>query len=419
MTETPLDRRARLMGGHVPQLYARPLHLVRGAGVWLHDAAGRKYLDCYNNTAHVGHCHPGVVEAVHRQSRVLNTGTRYLSTVLLDYLDRLVATFEGPPRQVLMTCTGSEANDVAIRMCQAATGATGLIATDATYHGNTALTSALSTRRPPIGGRLSNVRLVPAPSLVAPLGGSLDAQPAALAAEVSRAIGDLRAAGHGVAALVLCPILANEGVIAALPDLLGPSVRAVREAGGMVLCDEVQPGFGRIGTHMWGHGAIGLDPDVVTLGKPMANGHAAAAVLARPEAMAAFRTAFGYFNTFAGTPVAAAAAAATLDALEGEDLVGNARRVGYHALARLRELDHPAIAGVRGAGLFLAVELGGADPGAHAARVVEEMKDRGVLIGATGPSNRVLKIRPPMIATRGNLDLAIDTLDAVLSDLPG
>ena len=418
MTEDLLARRARLMGGHVPQLYAEPLHLVRGSGVWLHDAAGRKYLDCYNNTAHVGHCHPGVVEAIHRQARTLNVNTRYLSTILLDYLDRLVATFEPPLGQVLMTCTGSEANDVAIRMCQAATGATGLIATDATYHGNTALTSALSTRRPPVGGRPPNVRLVPAPSLTAPLGGSPEAQPEAFAREVAAAAADLRGEGHGLAAFVLCPILANEGVVAALPDLLGPAIGAVRAAGGLVLCDEVQPGFGRIGTHMWGHRAIGLEPDVVTLGKPMANGHPVAAVVARPEPMAAFRSAFGYFNTFAGSPVAAAAAMATLDALEAEDLVGNARRVGYHALARLQALDHPAIASVRGAGLFLAVELGGRDPGGHAARVVEAVKDRGVLIGATGPDDRVLKIRPPMTATRGNLDFAIDVLDAVLTDMP-
>ena len=418
MIEDPLARRARLMGGNVPQLYAEPLHLVRGQGVWLHDARGRKYLDCYNNTAHVGHCHPGVVEAVHRQSRTLNTGTRYVSTVLLDYLDRLVATFEPPLRQVLMTCTGSEANDVAIRMCQAATGATGLIATDATYHGNTALTSALSTRRPPVGGRPPNVRLVPAPSATDPLGGSLEAQPEALAAAVAAAARDLRAAGHGVAALVLCPILANEGLIAAMPDLLGPAVAAVRAAGGLILCDEVQPGFGRIGSQMWGHAAIGLSPDVATLGKPMANGYPVAAVVARPEIMAAFRSAFGYFNTFAGTPVGAAAGMAVLDALEGEDLIGNARRVGYHALARLGALDHPAVAGVRGAGLFLAVELGGPDRRARAARVVEGMKDRGVLIGATGRDDHVLKIRPPMTATRGNLDLAIDTLEAALADLP-
>ena len=418
MTETPLARRARLMGGHVPQLYSEPLHLTRGTGVWLHDAKGRKYLDCYNNTAHVGHCHPGVVEAIHHQSRLLNTNTRYLSTVLLDYLDRLIATFDPPLGQVLMTCTGSEANDVALRMCQAATGATGIIATDATYHGNTALVSALSTRRPPIGGRPGNVRLVPSPSATDPVGGSLEAQPEALGRAVEAAIGELRAEGHGTAALVLCPIFANEGLISAMPGLMDPAADAVRRAGGLILCDEVQPGFGRIGTHMWGHQAIGLVPDVVTLGKPMANGHPVAAAIARPEIMSAFRSAFGYFNTFAGSPVAAAAAMATLEALEREDLVGNARRVGYHALARLGALDHPAIADVRGAGLFLAVELRGPDRGGHAARIVEEVKERGVLIGATGRDNHVLKIRPPLIATRGNLDYAVDTLDAVLTDMP-
>ncbi len=411
MTEDTLARRARLMGERVPTFYADPLVLTRGSGMWLHDAKGRKYLDCYNNTAHVGHCHPAVTEAVHRQSRTLNVNTRYVSTLLLDYLDRLVATFEPPLGQVLMTCTGSEANDVAIRMCQAVTGATGLIATDATYHGNTALTSALSARRPPVGGYPPNVRLVPPPSL-AP-GGAAD-----FAEAVSAAIGDLREDGFGLAALVLCPIFANEGLICVVPDLMAPAVRAVRGAGGLIVCDEVQPGFGRIGSHMWGHSALRLTPDIVTLGKPMGNGHPVAAVVARPEAMTAFRSAFGYFNTFAGTPVAAAAANAMLDVLEGEDLVGNARRVGYHALSRLRALDHPAIAEVRGAGLFLGVELRGPGPGKHAARVVEEMKARGVLIGRIGPQDHILKLRPPMIATRGNLDLAIDTLDDVLRDVP-
>ncbi len=211
MSNDLMARRAAVLGPNMPTFYERPVHLVRGEGVWLWDAEGRRYLDCYNNVPHVGHCHPRVVAAVARQSGLLNTHTRYLHEGIVGYAERLVGKFGHDLAQVIMVCTGSEANDIALRMAQAVTGKTGIIATDNTYHGNTTATAQLSTRRPPIGGYPGHVRLVPAPDGLAPLGGSLAAQPAAFAANVARAIAELEAAGHGFSGMMLCPIFANEG----------------------------------------------------------------------------------------------------------------------------------------------------------------------------------------------------------------
>jgi len=413
MSETLLERRARLMGPHLPTFYRKPVHIIRGQGVWLWDADGRRYLDAYNNVAHVGHCHPHVVEAIARQAATLNTHTRYLHEGVLDYIERLTATLGHDLRQMLLTCTGSEANDVALRMAQAATGRTGLIATDNTYHGNTAATAQLSTRRPPVGGYPGHVRLVPAPDSRRPLGGSAAAQPEAFAKGVARAARELEAAGHGVAALVVCPAFANEGLPDLAPGFLDPAASVVRQAGGLILCDEVQCGFGRLGSHFWGHDRIGLAPDVVTLGKPMANGHPVAGVVARPDVMAAFREAFGYFNTYAGNPVSAAAAMATLDVLETEQLQRHAAGTGTHLRTRLDALAAPGIAEIRGQGAFFGVVLEERD-GAPASRLAEDiceaMRDRGVLIHRIGRDMNILKLRPPMPFGRAEADLVVDAL---------
>lgn len=415
-----LARRARLLGPNVPTFYERPVQIVRGEGVWLWDAEGRRYLDCYNNVAHVGHCHPRVVQAIAAQAATLNTHTRYLHEGILDYGERLVGKFGPGLSQMLMTCTGSEANDVALRMAQAMTGKTGLIATDNTYHGNTTAVAHLSTRRPPIGGYPSHIRRVPAPDSLAPLGGSLAAQPLAFAEGVARAIAELEEAGHGFAGLMLCPIFANEGTPGIGPGFLDPTVEVVRRAGGLILCDEVQPGFGRVGSHWWGHEFLGFAPDVVTLGKPMGNGHPVAAVIARPEVMAAFRIAFGYFNTFAGNPVSCAAASAVLDVIEDEGLVENAQAVGAYALSLLRELRHPLIADVRGFGLFFGIEFArdGQPEGAFCGRVVEAAKEHGVLLGRVGRAQHILKMRPPMPFSRENAERLAEVLDAILREMP-
>ena len=417
MTETAAERRARLMGPNVPTFYRRPLHLVRGEGVWLWDADGRRYLDAYNNVPHVGHCHPRVVEAIARQAATLNTHTRYHHDLVLDYLERLTARLGHGIAQGIMTCTGSEANDIALRMAQAVTGRTGLIATDNTYHGNTTAVSALSSRRPPIGGYPPHVRLVPAPDpLRVP-----DPDGRVFGAHVARAAAELTDAGFGLAALIVCPVFANEGLPSVGPGFLNPAVEAVRAAGGLVIADEVQPGFGRTGSHFWGHDWLGFAPDVVTVGKPMANGHPVAAVLTRPDVMAAFRTAFGYFNTFGGNPVSAAACLATLEVLEEEGLQDRAAATAARAMERMHALRHPLLAEVRGAGLFLAAEFlhdGGSPATAFVDEVVEGMLARGVIMNRIGRHGQALKIRPPMPFGPAECDLLFDHLQDVLDATP-
>jgi 4-aminobutyrate aminotransferase-like enzyme len=414
MTETVAERRARLMGPNVPTFYRSPVHIQRGDGVWLWDKDGKRYLDCYNNVAHVGHCHPRVVQAICAQAATLNTHTRYHHDLVLDYIERLTATLDHGISQAIMVCTGSEANDLALRMAQAVTGKTGIIATDNTYHGNTAAVSQLSTRRPPIGGRAPNVRLVPAPEALHPLGGSRAAQAQTFADNVARAIAELQAEGFGFSAIMLCPVFANEGLLTPEPGFLDPTVAVVRKAGGLILCDEVQPGFGRVGSHFWGHDALGFAPDVVTVGKPMANGHPVAACLARPDVMAAFRDAFGYFNTFGGNPVSAAACLATLDVIEEEGLQARAAQTSAYLMERLRALRHGRIADVRAAGLFFGVEFAGDGAGEFVADLVEDMVAAGFLLNRIGRNGATLKMRPPMPFGPEHADLLADALQQAL-----
>jgi 4-aminobutyrate aminotransferase-like enzyme len=420
--ESLLERRARLMGPNVPTFYQTPVHIVKGQGVWLWDANGKRYLDCYNNVAHVGHCHPQVVAAIAGQAAVLNTHTRYLHDGVLDYIERLTGTLGHGVSQAIMTCTGSEANDIALRMAQAVTGKTGVIATDNTYHGNTAAVSQLSTRRPPIGGYAPNIRLVPSPDTLRPVGGTLAGQAAAFAAHVERAITELEDAGFGFSAMMLCPVFANEGLPTVGPGFLDPTIAAIRKAGGVVIADEVQPGFGRVGSHFWGHDLLGFSPDIVTIGKPMANGHPVAAILARTDVMAAFRGAFGYFNTFGGNPVSAAACNAVLDVINNEGLQQNAATVSAYMLDRLRDLRHPLLADVRATGMFFGVEFvtdAEMTPATDfVANLVEVMVDRGFILNKIGRGGGTLKIRPPMPFSTENADQLVDALQAALNESP-
>ncbi|MBZ7926821.1 aspartate aminotransferase family protein [Ensifer adhaerens] len=420
-----IARRKQLLGRNMSLFYEEPVHLVRGEGVWLYDADGRRYLDCYNNVPHVGHCHPRVTEAIAWQASTLNTHTRYLHEGILDYVERLTGTFDKSLDTAILTCTGSEANDVALRMAQAVTGRTGVIATDHTYHGNTAAVSQLSTRMPPVGGFGGHVRHVPAPDSYRPLGGKPGAAfAAAFTAEVEAAIASLEQSPHGFSALIIDPFFANEG----FPDLpsgfLDGAVAAVRKAGGLVIADEVQPGFGRTGGHMWGHQKAGIVPDIVTLGKPMGNGHPIGGVVAGADTLNAFRKAFRYFNTFGGNPVSCAAAMAVLDVIEDEKLIENAADIGAYAkvgLTRLAE-KHGVIGDIRGSGLFFGAELvadrAEKTPASDlATKVINDMRQRGVLMGKLGIHQCTTKIRPPMPFTRDNADLMLSTLDDVLSGL--
>lgn len=416
MQEDLIKRRARLLGPNVPVFYDDPVHLVRGSGTRVWDKDGREFLDCYNNVPHVGHCHPRVVDAICQQAATLNTHTRYLHDLILDYVEALTATLDTSLSTMIMTCTGSEANDVALRMAQAATGKTGVIVTDATYHGNTMAVSQLGSSNPPLGGRWPNVRMVSAPDSYR------GCSPDAFAKELEEQIADLQASGHGFSAFLICPYFANEG----FPDLpsgwLDAAVNVVRKAGGVIIADEVQSGFGRTGTHLWAHEKAGFVPDIMTLGKPMGNGHPVGAVVTSPDTMAAFREGFRYFNTFGGNPVSCAAAMETLNVLMDEELVQNAQSVGEYARNGLRELStrYDVIGDVRGSGLFFGAELvvdrEAKTPNPELTkRVANEMRKQGVLLNFIGRHRNILKIRPPMPFSRSDADQMIETLDAVFS----
>ena len=414
-----IDRRQAVLGPNVPTFYEEPIHLIKGEGVWVWDKDGQRYLDCYNNVPHVGHCHPHVVEAISVQAQKLNTHTRYLHEGIIDYGERLTAKFQTDLNQIIMVCSGSEANDIALRMAQAATGKTGIIATDNTYHGNTMAVSQLSSRKPPIGGYAANVRHVPAPDTLRPIGGDYKSQANAFAKEIQTAINDLETSGYGFSGFLFCPTFANEG----LPDLpknfMAPAAQVIKAAGGILISDEVQPGFGRTGDNWWGHEWLKLSPDVVTLGKPMANGHPVAAVVAKENIMADFRNAFGYFNTFGGNPVSCAAAAATLDVIEQDGLVENSRHVGKEFLEQLQTIKHEVIANIRGRGLFIALELefNGFASEKSAERIVEYARNNGMLMGRTGRNRNILKLRPPMPFSTQNAEQATTILNAAFDNL--
>jgi 4-aminobutyrate aminotransferase-like enzyme len=418
-TAQMIARRTRLLGPNVRLFYGDPLHLVRGQGCYVWDAEGRRYLDCYNNVPHVGHCHPAVTEAITRQAQTLNTHTRYLHDGILDYVERLTATLGPQITSAIMVCTGSEANDVALRMAQAITGKTGIIATDKTYHGNTTAVSQLSTRMPPIGGFGTHVRHIPAPDSYRP---TVDAQ--ALAMHVEAACQSLITSGHGVSGLILDPFFVNEGFPALPPGFLDPAISVIRKHGGVIIADEVQPGFGRIGTHFWGHMRAGFAPDIVTMGKPMGNGHPVACVATSFEIISAFRHAFRYFNTFGGNPVSCAAASAVLDVLHTENLQARAATTGTYLRAGIARLadKHAMIGDIRGSGLANGVELvldrhTKAPATDMASHIINALRQKGVLMGANGIHYNVLKIRPPMPFGPPEADLLIQTLDTVLSEL--
>ena len=418
-----IARRARLLGPNVSTFYDEPVHLVKGEGVWVWDAAGRKYLDCYNNVPHVGHAHPAVVEAIAAQAAMLNTHTRYLHEGILDYVEALTQTFAAPLGTAIMTCTGSEANDIALRMACATTGNRGIIASDHTYHGNTTAVSQLSRTNPPPGGAGDHIDFVPAPDSYRPPGGAPGrAHAADFAHEITHAIDRLGRRGHGISCLIICPFFANEGFPDLPPGWLAPAVAEIRKAGGIIIADEVQPGFGRIGPDFWGHRKAGIAPDIVTLGKPMANGHPVGGVVTSPAIMAAFRNSFRYFNTFGGNPVSAAAAHATLRVTLEEKLPENARKVGDYARKRLHELSqrHECIGDVRGSGLFFGAEMvrnrATREPATKLARrIANAMREEGILLNFLGIHYNTLKIRPPLTITIKEMDLMLNTLDHVLA----
>jgi 4-aminobutyrate aminotransferase-like enzyme len=413
-TRELIGRRDRALGGAYRLFYDQPVSFVRGAGVYLYDADGHAYLDAYNNVPSVGHSHPYVTEAVTRQLATLNTHTRYLTDGVVAYAERLLATHTaglppgGPPARAMFTCTGSEAGDLAVRIARHHTGATGIIVTANAYHG---VTAALAELSPSLGPNVplgTHVRVVPAP-----------AAGVNFTAAVTWAIADLERHGLRLAAFLGDALFSSDGVLPDPAGFLAPVAAIVHAAGGLYIADEVQAGFARTGSHMWGYQRHGLTPDIVTMGKPMGNGLPIAGLVARPDVLEDFGRKARYFNTFGGNPVCVAAATAVLDILEAEGLPANAAATGAYLKDSLTQLaaGSPVLGDVRGAGLYLGVDVVSAETGRPsgelAAAIVNGMRERRVLISATGPHGNVLKIRPPLPF---GLEHA-DQLLAVLADV--
>lgn len=416
-----IERRERLLGPAYRLFYERPLHAVRGEGVWLYDESGRAYLDAYNNVASIGHCHPRVVQAIAEQAARLNTHTRYLQEGILDYAENLLATFPAALQQVMFTCTGSEANDLALRIARHYTGGSGVIITRFAYHGVTGDISSLS---PSLGSSIhvpAHVRTVRAPDAY-----RLGAEQAGkvFAEDVRAAIADLRAQGVKPAVLLIDGIFASDGIFAAPQGCIAEAVAIAQAEGLLYIADEVQCGFARTGTHMWGFQRHGVQPDLVSLGKPMGNGQPIAGVVVRPEVLEPFGRSMRYFNTFGGNPVSCAAGQAVLDVIRDEGLQQRSAQIGDYLLNGIRRLRerHELIGDVRGAGMFLGVELvtdraTQAPAAAQARRVVNGMRERGVLISAAGPLENILKIRPLLAFETPHADLLLSVLDEALHAL--
>ncbi len=423
-----LPARRRQIGPSLSIAYRAPLTIVRGWMQHLYDPDGRAYLDVVNNVAHVGHSHPDVVAALHRQSAVLNTNTRYLHPAILEYAARLTARLPAPLRVCYFVCSGSEANELALRLARAHTRRRDMIVVDHAYHGNTTALIELSPYKfdgPGGSGASAFVHKVLLPDPYrGPYRGMTVETGRRYAADVQRAIDDIERAGRRPAAFFAESIVSGGGQIEPPPGYLADAYARVRAAGGVCVADEVQIGFGRLGTHFWGFETQGVVPDIVTMGKPIGNGHPLGAVVTTPEIAASFDTGMEYFNTFGGNPVSCAVGLAVLEVIDREGLQAHARAVGDHLRAGLRGLmaRHPLVGDVRGRGLFLGLELVRdretlAPAPRHATYVVERMKECGILLSTEGPHHTVVKMKPPLAVTRADAERLVEHLDAILAEL--
>jgi 4-aminobutyrate aminotransferase-like enzyme len=425
MTDTTslLARRNRALGAGTPLFYEHPLHIVRGEGCYLYDFDGRRYVDMYNNVPCVGHANPRVVEAMANQQATLNVHSRYLHGAVVEFCERLAALHGPEIESVVLSCSGTEANEVALRMARFATGKRGILCTDATYHGNSDLVGSLSR----LGRSPSpnpSVRAFPFPEKLRPIESGLtdEALCEAYLAKLDASIADLQASGEGVAAMIVCSILANEGLPDIPADFMARAAVKVREAGGLVIADEVQAGYARTG-HWWGYEVTGFTPDIVVTGKPMGNGLPLAATAASRAVVETFRAKTRYFNTFASSPLQAAVGMAVLDEIEQRDLRGNVAAVGAALKAALsqRKGASEAIGDVRGHGLFIGVELvkpaDNAPDTDLAKRVINRLKDKGFLTSNAGAFANVVKIRPPLPLAQADAAAFLVAWDKTIAEL--
>ena len=416
-----LARRERLLGAGVATFYQDPVHIVRGEGVWLYDADGRRYLDLYNNVPCVGHAHPRVVEAMQRQTETLNVHSRYLHEGILDYAEHLTSVHADHLTTAVFTCSGTEANEVAVLMARAATGGRGLIYTQAAYHGNSTEVRKLSRMR---GDNEPEFRSIPVPQRYRPVEEGLEdeALTEAYLTRLQAEIDGFARDGVAFAGMMACSILANEGLPDMPPGFMGRAAEMVRAAGGVFISDEVQAGFARSG-NWWGYETTGITPDIVSMGKPMGNGLPLAGVVASQEMVDTFRQRTRYFNTFASSPLQAAVGQAVLEVIEGEGLVASVADVGGYLIENLRSLQESCepMSDVRGHGLFIGMEWvkdresKEPDP-AGADVIVNRLREAGFLMGRAGEHGNVLKVRPPLVLKREQADLFLEAFEAAIAD---
>ena len=399
--EETLAARRRLLGRNLRVAYRNPVKIVRGEMQYLYDDEGRQYLDAYNNVAHVGHCHPRVVGAGVEQMRTLNTNTRYLHDLIVRYAEQLTATLPDPLSVCYFVNSGSEANELALRLARAHTQARDLIVLEHAYHGNTTTLIDISPYKHDGPGRSG------APAWVHKV-------PWDNAQHVIDVIARVRTEGKGLCGFIAESMPSVAGQIILPKDYLNEAYKAVRAAGGVCIADEVQTGYGRIGTHFWAFEHYGVVPDIVALGKPIGNGHPIGAVITTPEIAKSFDNGMEFFSTFGGNTVSCAIGLAVLQVVQEEQLQAHALAVGDHLLAGLKELQlsHEVIREVRGSGLFLGVELvkNGAPATTEAENIVNRMRDEGILLGTDGPHHNVLKIRPPMPFSHADADFLLAVL---------
>jgi 4-aminobutyrate aminotransferase-like enzyme len=422
-TESLIERRKRALGPAYTHFYDRPLYLVRGEGVWLYDNDGKKYLDCYNNVPSVGHCHPHVVEALTRQANLLNTHTRYLHHNVIEYAEMLADTLPGDLSVCTFVCTGTEANDLAYRIATAVTGNDGAIVTANAYHGGSTLVAELS----PEFGREHQapdfiVDVEPPYTYRGPFGADHPDPAGAYAGLVDDAIATLHGRDKAPAMMIIDSIFDAKGVLTPPPSYQQAVYQKVRAAGGLIVADEVQSGLCRLGDHYWGFEDSVVVPDIVTMGKPMGDGHPLAVVVTTPAIARAFAERSAYFNTFGGNPVSTAVGKAVLEVVEREGILANVKETGDYLKASLQQLaeTHHLIGEVRGKGFFLGIELvcdrGSKEPATEeAAAVLERMRESGVLLARIGCHRNILKIRPPLVLRREHADLALAKLDEALT----
>jgi 4-aminobutyrate aminotransferase-like enzyme len=416
-TQELIARRQRTFGPTSMLFYRRPIHVVRGEGAYLFGPNGERYLDAYNNVPSVGHSNPRVAEAVAKALTVLNTNTRYLYDSIYSYAENLLATFPAELSNIVFTCTGSESIDLALRVARNVTGERGFIATDNAYHGNTTTATEISPSSANAERANPAITFIPPPDTYRRPNGEAERQ---FAADVEEAILRLKGRGFGLAGFIADSIFSSDGVYPGQPGFLQPVVDIVHRAGGLYIADEVQPGFARTGEAMWGFMRHGMTPDIVVMGKPMGNGYPVGATVVRPDLLAEFGGQSGYFNTFGGTPAAAAAGQAVLDCIRNDCLQEHARDVGTYLKTEIQKFGS-AIGDVRGAGLYLGVEFvtdaQSKEPNkAKALSVVNGMRERGVLIGTAGKSGNILKIRPPLCFDRSDADTLVKAMRGALGD---